>query len=259
MQSECITVNHQDQDFKISVKKRVSSDHLILFLHGIACAKESFDAAFDTPDLNQYSICTLDFLGFGSSGKPKDFSYKLEDQAVVVKKVVDQLAPKTISIVAHSVGGATGLLLARQLTNLAHFINVEGNLVAEDCGLITRGTSEQSLDEYEKRGFQNFLHILTSSERQDFHEWANWYKQASPSAIHATARSVVEWSDSGKLLEIFNSLENKTYIYGDEEPKDYLLPRFENVNVRYLPGLKHFMMVENPRVFFTALSEVLNH
>lgn len=259
MQSEYITVNYQGQSFNISAKKRISSQHLVLFLHGIACAKESFDAVFDVADLNPYSICTLDFLGFGSSDKPTDFSYKLEDQAAVVKKIVDQLAPKTTSIVAHSVGGATGLLLARELTNMAHFINVEGNLVAEDCGLITRGTADQSLDEYEKHGSQNFLHLLTSSERRDFHEWAKWYKQASPHAIHATARSVVEWSDSGKLLGIFNSLENKTYIYGDEEPKDYLLPRFESVNVRYLPGLKHFMMIENSKMFFDVVSKTLNH
>ncbi|HWZ65391.1 MAG TPA: alpha/beta hydrolase [Patescibacteria group bacterium] len=258
MQSERISVDYRGQKLKLSVKKRVNSEHLVVFLHGIACAKESYDAAFDAVGLNSYSICTLDFLGFGESDKPQDFSYKLEDQATVVKEVVDLFGTEKVSIVGHSVGGAAGLLLARQLPNLVHFINIEGNLVAEDCGLITRSTADQSLDEYKRHGSQNFLHMLTSSERRDFHEWAKWCKQASPSAIHATARSVVQWSDSGKLLGIFNNLENKTYIYGDEEPKDYLLPRFENVSVRYLPGLKHFMMIENPRIFFTAVSEVLN-
>jgi len=259
MTSEYITVNYDSQDIRVSVKKRINSEHLILFLHGIACAKESFDAAFTAPGLDAYSICTLDFVGFGSSDKPKDFSYKLEDQAAVVKKVVDQLTPKTVSIVAHSVGGATGLLLARQLTNLSQYTNIEGNLVAEDCGLITRGTAKQSLNEYEQHGFQDFLQLLTSSDRQDFHEWAEWYKLASPAAVHATARSVVEWSDSSELLEIFNSLESKTYIYGDEEPKDYLLPRFERVDTCYLPGLKHFMMIENPEVFFDVVAKTLNH
>ncbi len=257
MQSEYIAVPYRNQSFKISIKKRTDSEHLILFLHGITCTKESFDAAFDTT-LSAYSICTLDFLGFGSSDKPQNFSYKLEDQAAVVKKLVDQLAPKTISIVAHSVGGATGLLLARQLPNLSHFINVEGNLVAKDCGMITRGWATQSSAEYEQHGFQDFLHTLASSERQDFHEWAKWYKQASPRATQATARSVVEWSDSGKLLEIFNGLRNKAYLYGDEEPKDYLLPRFEDVDVRYLRELKHFMMIENPKTFFATISGVLS-
>lgn len=258
MQSEYATVLHRNQSLKISIKKRIDSEHLILFLHGITCAKESFDAAFDTPDLNAYSICTLDFLGFGSSDKPQDFSYKLEDQAAVVKEIVSQLVPETVSIVAHSVGSATGLLLARQLSNLSHFINIEGNLVAEDCGMITRGWATQSSAEYEQHGFQDFLHVLTSSERQDFHEWAEWYKQASPRATQATARSVVEWSDSGKLLEIFNGLRNKAYLYGDEGSKDYLLPHFEDVDVRYLPELKHFMMIENPKIFFATVSEVLN-
>lgn len=144
------------------------------------------------------------------------------------------------------------------MPQLVHYINVEGNLVGEDCGLITRGTAKQPIDEYEKHGFQDFLNMLTSSDRQDFHEWAEWYGQASPKAVHATASSVVAWSDSGKLLEIFNGLEDKVYVYGDEESKEYLLPRFKNVNVRYLPGLKHFMMVEDPQTFFGLIAENLD-
>lgn len=258
MQSEYIPISYKQEELKISVKKRLTSGHLILFLHGIACAKESFDAAFETPGLDPYSICTLDFVGFGASDKPEGFSYKLEDQVVVVKKLLKMLAPKTVSIVAHSVGGATGVLLAPQLPNLAHFINVEGNLVVEDCGLITRGTAKQPLDEYEQHGYSDFLRLLASSERQDLHEWAEWYKLASPKAVHATAQSVVEWSDSGKLLEIFNRLKSKAYLYGDEEPKDYLLPLFDGVDVRYLPGLMHFMMVEDPKMFFATVSGLLN-
>lgn len=257
MEVEYVAVTHENQSHKIAIKRKAGSEHLVLFLHGIACAKECYDAAFHTAALSPYSLCTLDFLGFGQSDKPADFSYKLEDQAAVVKKVVDQLAPQTISIVAHSVGGAIGLLLARQMPNLDKFINVEGNLVAEDCGLITRGTAKQSRDEFVRNGYQSFLRQLTSSERPDFHAWAEWYKLSDPSAVYATACSVVDWSDSGKLLEIFNGFEHKAYVYGDEEPKDYLLPRLKGTDIRYLAGLKHFMMVENPELFFSLVSELL--
>lgn len=257
MDSKNIQIQYNNQKLNISIKKRLNSEHLILFLHGITCAKESYYAAFETASLDSYSLCTLDFLGFGESDKPADFSYSMQDQAAVVRQIIDTLAPAKISIVAHSVGGAIGVLVARDLPNLVHFINVEGNLVADDCGLITRGTATQSVKEYEQHGFNNFLKILTTSDRKDFHQWAEWYRRASPYATHETARSVVEWSDSGKLLEIFNNLPNKSYLYGDEEPKDYLLPKFKDVDVRYLPGLKHFMMVEDPKTFFATIADII--
>lgn len=256
-QSETAIVNYQGQNLTVSIKKRLNASHLVFFLHGLGCAKESFDGAFEAKGLDEYSICTMDFIGFGSSDKLEDFSYKMEDQAAIARQVLEQLAPKTVTVVAHSMGGAIGLLLAQQLPNMDKFIDVEGNLVAEDCGLVSRGTAKQPHEEFEQHGFQEFLSMLTTSDRTDFHEWATWYKQASPRAIHASSQSMVEWSDSGKLLEIFNGLESKTYVYGDEESKDYLLHRFQKANVRYIPKLKHFMMAENPDVFFGTIAEIL--
>lgn len=241
----------------ISTKIRLNSDHLLLFLHGLGCSKASFEEAFNSEGLSQYGICTLDFLGHGESARSADLSYDLESQAAAAKRVLDEIAPKKVTIVAHSMGGAVGLLLAKQIDNLNVFINVEGNLVGGDCGLVSRNLANQSLEDFKAKGRDDFLSLLTSSDRADFHAWAQWYSQADPRAIHECARSMVEWSDSGELIKIFNNLENKVYIYGDEEPKDYLLPLFEDVDTIHIPGLQHFMMIENPTVFYKALSDCL--
>lgn len=256
-ESELIKVSYRGQEHNISIKRQVGDDHLILFLHGLGCAKESFDGAFRATSLRKYSICTMDFLGFGASDKPDTFTYVLEDQAAVVEQVIKNLAPKELSIVAHSMGGAIGVLLADKVPTLDHFIDVEGNLVAEDCGLVSRGTADQTLQAFEQVGFNDFLNILTSSERPDFQAWAVWYKAASPRALHASAKSMVEWSDSDRLLTRFNALHNKAYVYGDEESKEYLLPRLRSTSIVYIPKLKHFMMVENPKLFFDTIAKTL--
>lgn len=258
-QSQKLTLNYKNLQLSVSIKQRVSGEHLILFLHGLGCAKESFDYVFGVEELQDYSLCTLDFVGFGDSDKRDNFSYALEDQAAIAKLVVEQLAPKRISIVAHSMGGAIGVLLAEQLPNLQKFIDVEGNLLAGDCGLVSRTTAMRPLEDFVQTGYQEFLEMLRTSDRADFHEWAIWYQQASPKAIHASSKSMVEWSDSEKLLGIYNSLPDTTYIYGDEEPKEYLLPRFTQTNISYLPRLHHFMMIENPRRFFQIIAEILRN
>ena len=252
-----VVVEHNGLDLTVSLRKRSGSDHLVLFLPGLGCAKESFDGAFTAPGLAAYSLCAVDFLGCGSSAKPEAFSYRMEDHAAVVRRVVNRLSPKAISIVAHSMGGAIGVLLARELPSLMRFVSVEGNLVAEDCGLASRRMADQPLESFERRGYGEFIRDLRSSDREDFHIWAESYARTTPRAVHASARSLVEWSDSGKLLEIFNDFPNKTYIFGDEEPKDYLLPRFQDVEVRHIAKLGHFMMTEDPPAFFEAVSVCL--
>lgn len=256
--SEKIAVDYRGKNYDVSVKKRIGAGTLLLFLHGLGCAKEGFDGAFSAPELDDHSLCAMDFLGFGGSDKPVDFSYKMEDQAAVARQVIEQLSPSKVSIVAHSMGGAVGLLLAPQLNSLDRFVNVEGNLVSQDCGLVSRGIAQQPGPEFEKQGLPDFLHMLRSSQREDFHAWSGWLQQASPQAVHASAQSMVKWSDSGQLLNMFNTLAHKTYVYGDEEPKDYLLPRLQNTKTLHLPGLHHFMMTENPPAFFGAVAEVIS-
>lgn len=251
--AELIQVNYRGQPLSVSTKLQPGSDHLLLFLHGLGCAKESFDGAFTASGLSGFTICTIDFPGFGASSKPGQFSYTLEDHANVALLVVQKLAPAKVSIAAHSMGGAIGLLLAEKLPNLEYFINIEGNLVAEDCGMASRDLAGQSLDEFINHGSAQFLTGLKTSPRPDLQTWARWYQQASPQALHASTRSLVKWSDSGRLLAVFNSLKNKAYIHGDDNNQDPLLPRLEQAKIICISQAGHFMMLDNPNEFYSAI------
>lgn len=257
--TEKTTIDHHGNAYGISVNKRLQSDDYLFFLHGLGCAKESFDDAFTFKRLGSFSLVSFDFLGFGDSEKPDNFSYSLEAQADIAAQLIESFAAKRLSIVAHSMGGAVGLLLTQRLKGVkpSNFINIEGNLVAADCGIVSRGLAKQSFDEFRSSGSAEFLQGLKASPRPDLQAWAQWYGRAGVQAIHESAKSLVEWSDSGKLLQIFNGLEQKTYMYGDEDSKSFLLPKLTETNIVCIEDAGHFSMVDKPAELYGNIADAL--
>lgn len=150
-----------------------------------------------------------------------------------------------------------GVLLAGQLTNLATFINVEGNLVSEDAGIVSRRTAEQTEIDFIKTGFDEFLAGLRKSNEPAFQTWAGWYAQASKTAIHRSGSSLVEWSDSGKLLALFNQQPRKAFMHGEQTDISHLPDHFKGVDIITIPNSGHFMMLDNPIAFYQAISSLL--
>jgi pimeloyl-ACP methyl ester carboxylesterase len=249
-----LVIEHAGQPLPIAVKLRSGGDHLLLFMHGLGCAKECFDGAFAAPALQDFSICTFDFPGHGGSGWPVAWDYSLQVYADVVNAIIDRLALSRVSMIAHSMGGAVGLIATQGRTDLDCFIDVDGNLVSEDCGT-SRATAEQPLDSYIRHGSREFLADLRQSGQPDLGAWAAWCARARPEAVHGISGSLVEWSDTGKLLDLFTSLHNKVYVYGTNERKHYLTPRLGTVPVRRIPGAGHFPMLDDPATFYSLLAE----
>ncbi|GAI59893.1 unnamed protein product, partial [marine sediment metagenome] len=111
--------------YDISVKYRSESEDLIIFLHGLGCSKDSFEDAWNHNDLTQQSLLSFDLLGFGRSEKPDEFTYSLEDHARVCEATIRSFPEDRLHIVAHSMGGAIGLLLSDDILNtVISFVNV---------------------------------------------------------------------------------------------------------------------------------------
>jgi pimeloyl-ACP methyl ester carboxylesterase len=244
---------------EISVNLRESGDDLLLCLHGLGCAKESFDAAYHLDRLAGLTICAFDFPGHGSSGRlPDAADYTIQAYADVTAQLIRQLSPRRIFLLCHSMGCAVGLVTTQELrqTQLAGFISVEGNLVSQDCGLVSRRLAGQPRDRF-VADHQRFRSDLAASPRTDLQTWGDWYARADPVAVHRMAGSLVEWSDSGKLLDLFLSQPHPAYVYGSESDLDYLLPSLRGVPAFEIPGSGHFPMVDNPDVFWQVVADVV--
>lgn len=259
---EQLTVRCGGESVRISVTSRRSGpgDDLVLMVHGFGCGKESFESAFRSDELARagLSLVSVDLPGHGDSDRLPTTSDAIEAYAEVVLDLVRQLAPGRLSLVCHSMGCAVGLVASQELGRLGGFVSIEGNLVSQDCGLVSRRAAQLSRARYVDHEYPRFLAELVGSSRPDLRAWATWYEQADPVALHQAAASLVSWSDSGKLLGLLTSIPNSAYVYGTASGDlSYVLDALGPVPAFPITGSGHFPMVDNPTALWRVVATVL--
>jgi pimeloyl-ACP methyl ester carboxylesterase len=259
-----VNLQYGELDLDVVASFREQGDDLLILLHGLGCSKESFEGAFSSPELRSYAICALDFPGHGGSSRHlPNGCYSLEAYADIAGQVIRRVAAKAkrdysrLCVAGHSMGGAVAVLLPQSERRIASLVSIDGNLIAEDCGLVSRSIAGQSPEQFASQGYSDFRAVLRDSSEPGAQAWARWSASAAPDAMHASARSLVEWSDSGKLLKQFNAVKKNVFLYGERDDKGYLLPRIENAAIATVPGAAHFMMVDNPEAFYRILASAL--
>ena len=260
MDSQKVKLTYQQKDFELSIKLRNGSRKLIIFIHGLGCTKESFDYLWNFTELFKgVSLLTVDLIGFGNSSRPKDFSYSMEDQAELCKVLLDNFNPDKVHIVAHSMGGVIGLLLAEKIGNaVASFMNIEGNLISEDCGPLSRKPKSVSLKEFNNRIFNELKSTIALSRDKSSKLWLTWCEQSDALAYYKTSISLVEWSESGNLLRKFKELKvNKAYFYGAKNSQMKIMDRLQTIRKISISNSGHFPMIDNPKEFYATLAEAL--
>ncbi len=250
MEKRIFLIAHGGSHYEVSTAFRKRGGELLLLLHGLGCSKESFRDIWFRDEFSNYSIISLDFLGFGDSSKPDKFSYKMEDQASVCAEVLKEISSKQVHIVAHSMGGAIGLLLPSALLNSAlTFANLEDNLISKDCGIVSRKTISVSFQKFENELLPDLRALSKSLGEGRF-----FLDSAFPLGFYKSAESLVRWSDSGDLLSRFKNLPcRKSYFYGERNADLDVLHRLNNIEKVMIGRSCHFIMNDNPEEFYSRL------
>jgi pimeloyl-ACP methyl ester carboxylesterase len=142
---------------------------------------------------------------------------------------------------------------------LASYISVEGNLIGADCGLISRRTISYSFETFPNKMFDELIAINKSSEEYSARLWAEMLEKCHPLAFYKSSESLVEWSDSNRLLECFINLKSKkAYIYGDKNCRMDILNMLGDISKVAVPGSGHFVMNDNPNEFYKEVSKLVN-
>jgi pimeloyl-ACP methyl ester carboxylesterase len=235
-----------------------SPSDLVLFLHGLGCVKEAFAACFADEALSGRSLVAPDFPGHGQSPAPEGFSCKMEDLAAAVGALLAHYEYERLHIVAHSMGGAVGLLLAEDGVALASFVNIEGNLTADDCGLLSRRAAATPEAAFVADNFAKIVARARDAQEGDARLWGSWMAACDARAFHRSAASLVAWSDSGRLLEIFKDLKvPKAYLYGERSANPPVLAALGDIPRTMIEGAGHFVMTDRPGAFLSAVEEVI--
>ena len=245
------SIYHVD-NHNIAVIQNRGLDPCIVFLHGLGCSKRSFCHALEDARFLNYSFLMIDLPGFGESSVSSNFSGAMEDQATIVESLINQLAIDQVMIVAHSMGGAVGLLFSEEFyQRVRAFANLEGNLIGADCGLYSRNIVRMDFEVYKNMLFPKQLKDAADIPMLDL-------DQTTPHVMYASARSLVAWSDSNELLQKYKNLAcRKAYFWGSENRQLEVLQYLgESVRIE-IPNSGHGMMFDNPTGFQDALYQFL--
>jgi len=240
---------------------RDGRDDVVLFLHGLGCAKENFEGLWRAPALARAALLAPDLPGHGASRDAPPSTWSMEGMAVAVQELLRarRLEDLRLHVVVHSMGGAVGLLLARQARfPLASFINVEGNLVGADCAMLSRRLAETDRSQFLDGKFTRLKARARAAEDPIIRAWAGWMDGCHAGALHASARSLVAWSDGGGLLEMFRRLSVPTaYVYGEHSANPQVLAHLESVPKYPIANCGHFVMIEKPDELAAAIGAVM--
>lgn len=238
------------QSIEIVAGARDAGEDLLFFVHGLGCSKDSFHHFWNRSDFDDYSVLAPDLVGFGDSAKSESFSYTMEAQARICAEILTKFSDKNLHIIAHSMGGAVALLLPDEILNGAKtFVNVEGNLIGADCGIASRKIISVSPAVFESD--------ILPELRDKFNSLGEGYAamdSASAYALYQSAESLVAWSDSNKLLEVFLALPcRKAYFYGEENAEHLTVASVGDVPKVKIKQSGHFPMNDNPEDFYDEL------
>jgi pimeloyl-ACP methyl ester carboxylesterase len=164
-------------------------------------------------------------------------------------------------MVGHSLGGLVGLLLAcKHKGLLTAFVNVEGNLVAEDC-FFSREVMTLPFLGHEKDYFERFSNKLRQSKKPGFGRYAQRLRTniRSTRAWYDYCKSLVACSDREPLLDWFLQLGlPRMFVCGAENALPYLhlLPQ-GGIEVAQIQKSSHFPHHSNPRQFYSVVAQFL--
>lgn len=253
MDKRLIELDWVGKKISISVNIQEKTDQWIFCMHGIQSNKELFDPIFTLPQFQNFSILAFDFVGFGESQKPVNFSYTLEDQLKIATELIKFLHISKFHIIGHSLGGMVGtLMLEKCPSKILSFVNLEGNLIEKDCGASAQSV-EFSYQVFQENYYPKIIQKLQNSSLESERKRAQWIKKIPDYVFYNTSKSIVRLSKNEKLLQIFNtSSVKKLFIVGEKNKwKSKVLNK--DIAVELISNTGHFMLLEKSDESYEAI------
>jgi pimeloyl-ACP methyl ester carboxylesterase len=221
----------------------------LVFLHGFGSTKEDYADVIQQAPLADRPVLAYDAPGCGATTCSDLSIVSIPFLVSVAMAVLEARGIERFHLIGHSMGGLTALLLAdQQPTQVASFVNIEGNLAPEDCFLSRQIISHPHDDP------DTFLADFAERAWNSRHYASTLYAASLSHKIRAAAvrpifESMVELSDHGNLLNRFLALPLlRIVMYGEQNRSLSYLPRLdaEGVELAEISHCGHFPMYSSP-------------
>ena len=231
----------------------------LVFVHGWCCDKRYW--GFQVPYFaRQYQVVTIDLAGHGLSGLGRE-RWTMETFGSDVVAVVEKLDLDQVILIGHSMGGPVIIEAAR---------NIPGRVI----GLVGVDTLHDIETEYPQEQIEEFIFGFMENFTKNTEEFVHdmFTTDSDPNIVErivADMSSAPPWVGIGALQGYFR--------YDVREAlKEVLVPIYcinsdlleTNVEanrrhavsfeVKLMPGMGHFIMIEDPETFNRLLGEIIN-
>lgn len=232
----------------------------LLLIHGLGSSARVFDAMRAQPSLQAFPSFAPDLPGFGAHHGDPVLTHPFETASSYLDNYVNDIAGDLV-IVGHSMGGALGLKLAAAIpTRVKAYVSIEGNLIPEDCGLLSRNLAKATIPE-EQAAMKAQLIAFAKTLTKSWQDWAEDLTPVDAQSFRNYAHDLVEGTDRGEWMRLFEALLcPKLYIHGDLYKDHKLLSVLPKDIVRHAPESGHFTMQDQPKIcadFIAALIKPL--
>ncbi len=230
----------------------------LVFVHGWCCDKRYWK--FQVPHFaKQYKVVTIDLAGHGDSGLGRK-DYTIEAFGGDVVAVVEKLQLDKVILIGHSLGGAVIIEAARQMPG--HVIGCVGADTLHDIGKVYSDEENEKMIFNLELDFvgtmQNFVRGAFKAEADP--EVVAWVVDNMSSVNRKACISVIENIGKYDLKEAVKDVQVPIVCINSD-----FLPMKVEANRKYariyevkmMPGIGHFVMMEDPENFNQLLAETI--
>jgi len=271
-----------DQDTQVAYVDEGEGSQTLLFIHGLATYLPSWYKNIDALK-SKYRCVAIDLPGYGRSSKG-NASISMNEYAMIVLKVIDQLGLKNVVLVGHSMGGQVAvttvlkrldqfdqlILLApagfeRFSSEQATWLKTVFTVASVEDATEAQIRANWSLNFYSMPSDVIFMiqDRLKMIEAEDF----NAYCQAVVGGMHAML-------DEPIFDQLKNIKQRTLVVYGANDgliPNKYLNPdlttqavgesgagQMSNVTLKFIPECGHFISFDKPEETNEILHDFLS-
>ncbi|MFJ4947222.1 alpha/beta fold hydrolase [Streptomyces sp. NPDC088760] len=223
-----------------------------VYLHGLGSMSAVYHAHIAArPELTGRRSLFVDLPGHGTSDRPADFGYTLEDHADAVGAALDAAGATGAELIAHSMGGAVAIVLAHRRPDLvSRLVLTEANLDAfPPSTAASSGIAAYGEDEFVAREHARVLEAVGPL-------WAATMRLADPRALHRSAVGLRKGSDPVMRTLLEGLAVDRVFLQGELSGELAGRERLETAGVRVVtvPGAGHNVMFDNPDAFAAAVA-----
>ncbi|PTQ90987.1 alpha/beta fold hydrolase [Agitococcus lubricus] len=248
----------------------------VLLLHGFPSSAYDWHAVL--PLLGEDKrIIVFDFVGFGLSAKPKDYSYSLFEQADIVEMLLRYLQVKRVKLLAHDMGTTVACeLIARRERKLLSFsilslllmngsVHIELAQLTPSQQLLRSPLASMAARLSSKWLFKAQLRRILAKPVPETELNAMWsllsYKQGHHRLSQTVSYIDERYRFAHRWLPPLTRLEIPVLIlWGQQDPvavaaiAKKLATQIPTAKLQWLPRLGHYPQLEDP----VAVADVMN-